>query len=210
MSDGTVLSFCLITGSPDVRGLLRESIAVAFPRATVAEVAPGSTEKLAAHAAVVIDATSDPGAAIEIARRVRAGGGKSAIVLVTRARGEEVATRAAPYGAVEQVELGDVARTLGPALERALAAGETGSPELAAAQDELRRTQRLMAAGEIALGLQHSMNNPLTAILAEAQLLEMEELSAETRTAVSRIVENTRRLVALVRKLDAIGPKKAG
>jgi hypothetical protein len=38
----------------------------------------------------------------------------------------------------------------------------------------------------------------------------MEELPAEATTAVSRIIESTRRLVALVRKLDAVSAKKAG
>ena len=81
---------------------------------------------------------------------------------------------------------------------------------MARARDEIRRTQRLLAAGEIALGLQHAMNNPLTAVLAEAQLLEMEPLPPETATAVRRIIESTRRLVALVRKLDAVSPKNGG
>jgi len=94
-------------------------------------------------------------------------------------------------------------------VERAVGA-QGWSDELVAARDELRRTQRLLAAGEIALGLQHAMNNPLTSVLAEAQLLEMEPLPAETATAVRRIIESTRRLVALVRKLDAVSAKHAG
>jgi nitrogen-specific signal transduction histidine kinase len=68
----------------------------------------------------------------------------------------------------------------------------------------------LLAAGEIALGLQHAMNNPLTSVLAEAQLLEMEPLPPETATAVRRIIDSTRRLVALVRKLDAVSAKQVG
>lgn len=82
-----------------------------------------------------------------------------------------------------------------------------GAEALARARDELQKAQRLHAAGEIALGLQHAMNNPLTAILAEAQLLAMETLPEEMQGAVGRIVENTRRLVALVRRLDAVAPK---
>jgi nitrogen-specific signal transduction histidine kinase len=108
---------------------------------------------------------------------------------------------------VEQVAIGDAPRQLGTAVESSLGAGPW-TLTLEAVRDELRRTQRLLAAGEVALGLQHAMNNPLTAVLAEAQLLEMESLPEEQATAVRRIVENTRRVVQLVRKLDVVSAKE--
>ena len=85
----------------------------------------------------------------------------------------------------------------------------TGASEetVAAARDALARTRRLLAAGDLSLGLRHAMNNSLTTVLAEAQLLAMEELPAEAEGAVGRIVENTRRLVAIVRKLDENAPR---
>jgi signal transduction histidine kinase len=53
--------------------------------------------------------------------------------------------------------------------------------------------------------IQHQLNNPLAALLAEAQLLGMEpELGAEQRAAAARITELTRRVIALVRELDFI------
>jgi signal transduction histidine kinase len=70
---------------------------------------------------------------------------------------------------------------------------------------ELRRMQQLVAAGEMTSRLQHALNNPLTALMAEAQLLEMEPLGDEQRQAVSRMVELCRRLVGIVRQLDSIG-----
>jgi signal transduction histidine kinase len=62
--------------------------------------------------------------------------------------------------------------------------------------------QQLAAAGEVALGLRHEINNPLAALLAEAQLLALEPLAAEHRAAVERIVGLCRRTVALMRELD--------
>lgn len=62
--------------------------------------------------------------------------------------------------------------------------------------------QQLAAAGEVALGLRHALNNPLAALLAEAQLLALEPLSPEHQAAVKRIVDLCRRTVALVRELD--------
>jgi signal transduction histidine kinase len=53
--------------------------------------------------------------------------------------------------------------------------------------------------------IQHQLNNPLAALLAEAQLLGMEpEQGAEQRAAAARITELTRRVIALVRDLDTI------
>ena len=49
-------------------------------------------------------------------------------------------------------------------------------------------------------GLQHSLNNPLTALLAELQLLEMEELSESHRESVERSISLCRRLITIVRE----------
>jgi signal transduction histidine kinase len=49
-------------------------------------------------------------------------------------------------------------------------------------------------------GLQHSLNNPLAALLAELQLLELEDLKPEHREAVERAIGLVRRVVALVRE----------
>lgn len=202
----------LVSGSHAVVTLVRESVAAALPTAAFSDVAPeatATTGALADCSLIFIDATTDAAAAGETAQRLRAGASGSALAFVVTRRDEGLAKAAAPLGALEQIET----RALGPAMadtvERALG-GNGWTDQLVAARDELRRTQRLLAAGEIALGLQHAMNNPLTAVLAEAQLLEMEQLPAETLTAVRRIIESTRRLVALVRKLDAVSAKKTG
>jgi signal transduction histidine kinase len=48
--------------------------------------------------------------------------------------------------------------------------------------------------------LQHSLNNPLAGLLAELQLLEMEDLPAEHREAVERAIELCRRVIQIVRE----------
>jgi signal transduction histidine kinase len=53
--------------------------------------------------------------------------------------------------------------------------------------------------------VQHQINNPLAALLAEVQLLSMEPtLGAGQRGAVLRMTELTRRVIALVHDLDAM------
>jgi signal transduction histidine kinase len=60
------------------------------------------------------------------------------------------------------------------------------------------------AVGEV----QHEMNNPLAALLAESQLLELDPaLSEEQRESVKRIVDLARRVIASSRKLDALRDK---
>ncbi len=63
--------------------------------------------------------------------------------------------------------------------------------QMLAAQARLSQSARLTAVGELAAGLAHHINNPLTAIIAEAQLL-LQDLSADHpgREAV-KIIENS-------------------
>ena len=74
--------------------------------------------------------------------------------------------------------------------------------DLSPAERELHRVRLDLALGGAARMLQHSINNPLAALLAEAQLLELEPLPEEQRLAAARIVELARRVAAVVRKLD--------
>ena len=64
---------------------------------------------------------------------------------------------------------------------------------------------RLRALQREAARIQHEINNPLSALLAEAQLLTLEPaLDAEHRAAVEHIVELTRRVITRVRELDTV------
>jgi len=54
--------------------------------------------------------------------------------------------------------------------------------------------------------VQHQLNNPLAALLAEAQLLRLEpDLAAHHGAAVDRMIEIVRRIIALVRDLERGG-----
>jgi len=64
--------------------------------------------------------------------------------------------------------------------------------------------QRREDVSRITALVQHSLNNPLAALLAEAQLLAMETtLDPEHVAAVDRMTELVRRLITLVRGLDS-------
>lgn len=80
-----------------------------------------------------------------------------------------------------------------------------GSASSAAITSSLRRLRSRIAAGEIARGLQHKLNNPLAALLAEAQLLELEPLAPEHHTSVRRMVELLRRVIDVSRSIEGMG-----
>ncbi|HUO51856.1 MAG TPA: histidine kinase dimerization/phospho-acceptor domain-containing protein [Gemmatimonadaceae bacterium] len=58
--------------------------------------------------------------------------------------------------------------------------------------------------------VQHQLNNPLAALLAEAQLLRLEpDLADHHAEAVDRMIEIVRRIIALVRDLERPGSGSA-
>src|SRR3954469_18156983 len=59
-----------------------------------------------------------------------------------------------------------------------------GAPAPPGAAQEVARVRARLRLGESARVVQHAMNNPLTALLAEAQLLEMEALTEDQRQSV--------------------------
>jgi signal transduction histidine kinase len=75
---------------------------------------------------------------------------------------------------------------------------------------ELHRVRRLYALGETARTAQHELNNPLTALLAEAQLLALEPITGEQRAAVERIVTLARRIAAVARRFEGGGAPAIG
>lgn len=151
----------------------------------------------------VIDATWDGDLAIEQLRILRARGAPAPAIVV----GNATLAVPASLGEARLADPAQLATALPNALEavaraRDAAAREPGVAGLAAAVAEVRQ---LIAAGQIARRVKHDLNNPLAALLAEAQLLELEDLDDEAREAVARIVELARRVIDEARRLD--GPR---
>ena len=75
--------------------------------------------------------------------------------------------------------------------------------------NKLTETSRVMELSNAVGRVQHEMNNPLAALLAESQLLERDQtLNEEKRDSVKRIVDLARRVIASSRKLDALREKE--
>lgn len=210
---------------PEVLALVRETLKGYMP---ASEVATGAAAfpagRLPEADCVVLDATVGGVPGIEAARSLRMAGYDGGIVLLAAERPGEL-TIERPIDPEERTAERAAERTSGPVSLRLAAMGvsrtvsyETIAGELPAAvanaslmadeatldaaRRELRAAQRLNAIGDLAASVQHAANNPLTALLAEAQLLEMEPLAADHREAVQRIIDLSRRLAAIIRRLD--------
>ena len=181
---------------------LRQRLSLILPGASIvsANFAALAEQTLPRADAAVIDGGAAARATVETLRVLRARGFDAPILVVTavpddaalRATAESLGARA-----VSRERIDGSPSELAAALTTAL----DSDPGVTA---ELRQARRIFAAGQSALSLQHAINNPLAALLAEAQLLQLEELTAEQRGSLDRMVELCRRIVALVRRLDAL------
>ena len=80
-------------------------------------------------------------------------------------------------------------------------------------QEELVKSKRLAAIGEIVASVNHEMNNPLMIISGNAQFLEMtlmEEYPAAMQERVRAILHETERISTITKKLREIKNPVAG
>jgi signal transduction histidine kinase len=69
------------------------------------------------------------------------------------------------------------------------------------AQERLYHAGRLASIGEMAAGVAHELNTPLTSVLGYAELLETGGLPAEVRADIAKIRDNAQRAAMVVRNL---------
>jgi signal transduction histidine kinase len=197
------LTVLLIAEGEDRVSLLHTQIVMIFPRATVRTVdlqvlAEG---KVPRADVALVDSGPVTRRTADSLRLLRARGFDAPIVVVASVPDDAVLRSTMdPVGATSVARFDASPTELGTALATALGSDANQSPELV----QLRRT---FAAGQVALSLQHDINNPLAALLAEAQLLQLEDLTSEQRASADRMVELCRRIVGLVRRLDVLGDR---
>ena len=179
---------------------IRDVLSAQLPECVSEALDPGKLKSRPVADAVIIDARADFGGGAEFATRLRAMGFAGAIVVVSDADVEPDAPLAAPGAArVASRQIADqlIARL---AEQLALAGGEHAQ--------QVMRARKLVAAGEIAGRFQHSLNNPLAGILAEAQLMQLDSLQPEQHAALERIVGLCRRIIELGKSLDGMSERK--
>jgi two-component system NtrC family sensor kinase len=73
--------------------------------------------------------------------------------------------------------------------------------DLSRTQEQLLQSEKMSAIGQLISGVAHELNNPLTAILGYAQLLENEELDDRSRDFVSKLYRQAQRTHKIVQNL---------
>lgn len=201
-----------ISTDVDASAALQATVASILPDAR-AEAADTSIVRGIPDAECVILAVGAMySAGVSLIRELRARGYERSIILVVESPIAVARDAIAPLGVGAVLAQSALALQLPGALERVLQREAPGarSPQALAILTSLRHFQTMLAVGEVANGLQHKLNNPLAALLAEAQLLELEPLGEEHAGSVRRIVELCRRVIDVSRSIEGLAGSTGG
>jgi len=179
---------------------LKQLFAAQMPLAVTDSIDPSGVRVKTDAAAVIVDARGDAASGRDLARLLRGMGYLGGVVVI--ADDDTPPRDGESRWAFVNVRPNDLALSLIPKLAEQMLATE------APYSDQVMRARRIVAAGEIALRLQHAINNPLAGLLAETQLLQLEDLPAEFAPTLERMVGLCRRMVELTRSLDGIGERR--
>jgi len=96
-----------------------------------------------------------------------------------------------------------IARQLGNSVEKVLLYEETARAyeNLRNTQEQLLQSEKMSAVGQLISGVAHELNNPLTAILGYAQLLETEPIGERALDFVNKLYRQTQRTHRVVQNL---------
>ena len=112
-------------------------------------------------------------------------------------------TRAQKYNASAENLLVVTARQLATTIEKVRLYEETSRAyeDLRHTQEQLLQSEKMSAVGQLISGVAHELNNPLTAILGYAQLLETEQLGSRAADFVTKIFRQAQRTHRVVQSL---------
>ena len=158
------------------------------------------------HELVVLDIEMPKLDGLEVCRRIRAAdGGRKTFVLIVTGRDKAMDLEAALDAGADDYVTKPV---MGPHLMARLRIAQRRMTDEAArrqAEEELGKAKYLALIGETSITLQHEINNPLTGLLATAELMLMEAKDKGQPTAeLTTIIEQGRRIAALVKRMSEL------
>jgi len=107
------------------------------------------------------------------------------------------------YSAGEENLMVAISRQLATTIEKVRLYEETcrAYEDLRRTQEQLLQSEKMSAVGQLIAGVAHELNNPLTAILGYAQLLESEGLNERARDYVGKMFKQAQRTHRVVQNL---------
>ena len=107
------------------------------------------------------------------------------------------------FSTLDQKLMITIGRQLANSLEKVRLYDETmrAYEDLRKTQEQLLQSEKMSAVGQLISGVAHELNNPLTAILGYAQLLESDQLSDRARDYVSKLFKQAQRTHRVVQNL---------
>ena len=107
------------------------------------------------------------------------------------------------YSSNDENLLVAISRQLATTIEKVRLYEETcrAYEDLRKTQEQLLQSEKMSAVGQLIAGVAHELNNPLTAILGYAQLLEVEGLNPRAQDFVSKLFKQAQRTHRVVQNL---------
>ncbi len=107
------------------------------------------------------------------------------------------------YSASDESLLVAISRQLATTIEKVRLYEETcrAYEDLRKTQEQLLQSEKMSAVGQLIAGVAHELNNPLTAILGYAQLLESEGLNERAQGYVAKLFKQAQRTHRIVQNL---------
>ena len=107
------------------------------------------------------------------------------------------------YSSNDENLLVAISRQLATTIEKVRLYEETcrAYEDLRKTQEQLLQSEKMSAVGQLIAGVAHELNNPLTAILGYAQLLETEGLNSRAQDFVSKLFKQAQRTHRVVQNL---------
>src|SRR5215472_1177604 len=107
------------------------------------------------------------------------------------------------FTASEESVMISVGRQLATTIEKVHLYHETKKAyeDLRRTQEQLLQSEKMSAVGQLISGVAHELNNPLTAVLGYAQLLETEQLEPRVQEFVGKLHKQARRTQKIVQNL---------
>ena len=107
------------------------------------------------------------------------------------------------YSAMDRNLMVAIARQLATTIDKVRLYEETTKAydDLQRTQEQLLQSEKMSAVGQLISGVAHELNNPLTAIVGYAQLLEQEPLSVRALDFVQKLYRQTQRTRRVVQNL---------